>query len=215
MTPTATTELPTHKDLPDKDGEIVENYQELPQNILLSGCLTPHLRRLRPDGRFSIGSDNGIYWKVTKPPLRGCKSPDFFVVLDVEPQVRLHVRLEAALRIRGAATNGERVALEVASQLDLHCARVTVGHGASRTLEPLNEARSCGSARGNRWSTCITLIAPISTPISARGTNSTRVHATRSTTTISGAAASGARISSKRPGIAYPGSVPVLATCTR
>ncbi|MGL4549857.1 MAG: Uma2 family endonuclease [Gemmataceae bacterium] len=85
MTPTTATGMPTHEDLPDSDGAIVTNYQELPQTTLLVGSLTPRLRQLRPDGQFSVGADNGIYWKMTDPPLRGCKSPDFFIVLGVPP----------------------------------------------------------------------------------------------------------------------------------
>ena len=32
MTPAIRTGMPTHKDLPDSDGSVVENYQELPQS---------------------------------------------------------------------------------------------------------------------------------------------------------------------------------------
>ncbi|MGL4551562.1 MAG: Uma2 family endonuclease, partial [Gemmataceae bacterium] len=92
MTPATATGMPTHKDLPDTDGSIVTNYQEDPQSELLVGCLTPRLRELRPDGQFSIGTDNGIYWRQTDPPLRGCKSPDFFVVLGVPPMLDGEIR---------------------------------------------------------------------------------------------------------------------------
>jgi Uma2 family endonuclease len=85
MTPATTQGLPTHKDLPDSDGSIVENYQESPQSELLVGSLMPRLQQLRPDGQFSIGTDSGIYWRHTDPPLNGCKSPDFFIVLGVPP----------------------------------------------------------------------------------------------------------------------------------
>ncbi|MGL4552661.1 MAG: Uma2 family endonuclease [Gemmataceae bacterium] len=92
MTPTTATGMPTHKDLPDTDGAIVENYQELPQTTLLRGCLRPRLRELCPDGRFSVGSDSGIYWRRTDPPLKGCKSPDFFIVLGVDPMLDGEIR---------------------------------------------------------------------------------------------------------------------------
>jgi Uma2 family endonuclease len=92
MTPATTQGLPTHKDLPDSDGAIVENYQESPQNTVLTGCLRPRLRELCPDGRFSIGRDNGIYWRQTDPPLDGCKSPDFFIVIGVEPMLEGEIR---------------------------------------------------------------------------------------------------------------------------
>ena len=93
MTPLSTTKgLPTHKDLPETDGRIVDNYQEEPQSALLIGCLFPRLSQLRPDGLFSFGADNGIYWRLTDPPLDGCKSPDFFIVLGVPPLLEGELR---------------------------------------------------------------------------------------------------------------------------
>ena len=35
---------------------------------------------MHPDGDFYIGQDTGIYWRRTDPPLKGCKSPDWYVV---------------------------------------------------------------------------------------------------------------------------------------
>ncbi|HEX8199777.1 MAG TPA: Uma2 family endonuclease [Isosphaeraceae bacterium] len=32
-----------------------------------------------------MGQDSGIYWRITEPPLAGCKAPDWFLVLGVPP----------------------------------------------------------------------------------------------------------------------------------
>jgi Uma2 family endonuclease len=79
--------LPDHKQLPDKDGSIVTNYQEHPQSNLLTECLRPRLRELYPGGQFSIGCDSGIYYRFTQPPLDGCKAPDWFLVPNVPPML--------------------------------------------------------------------------------------------------------------------------------
>jgi Uma2 family endonuclease len=84
--------LPDHKDLPETDGSIVQNFQELPQSMLLTGVMRPVLTRLRPDGQFTIGHDSGIYYRQTEPPLDGCKAPDWFCVLDVPPLLNGEVR---------------------------------------------------------------------------------------------------------------------------
>lgn len=78
---------PDHTQLPDKDGTIVQNFQELPQSTLLTGSLLPRLHQLHPDGQFTIGCDSGIYWKHTNPPLDGCKAPDWFYVPGVPPML--------------------------------------------------------------------------------------------------------------------------------
>lgn len=74
-----------HTELPETDGSIVENYQEQPQSTLLTGAIRPVLDRLHPDGQYSIGMDNGIYYRDIDPPLDGCKSPDWFYVPGVPP----------------------------------------------------------------------------------------------------------------------------------
>ncbi len=84
--------LPDHTQLPDRDGAIVNNYQEHPQSALLSSSLLPYLHTRYPDGQFSIGCDSGIYWRNTKQPLEGCKAPDWFLVVGVPPM------LEGAIR---------------------------------------------------------------------------------------------------------------------
>jgi Uma2 family endonuclease len=87
LDPTVTEVLPDHLQLPDKDGKIVENFQEEPQNKILDGCLMPRLEELYPDGQFIIGRDSGIYWRYTQPPLDGCKAPDWFLVPGVPPML--------------------------------------------------------------------------------------------------------------------------------
>jgi Uma2 family endonuclease len=77
--------LPDHTDLPDSDGAIVENFFEHPQGILLSDSIWPILEAKHPDRHFAVGQNSGIYWKMTDPPLDGCKAPDWFYVPDVPP----------------------------------------------------------------------------------------------------------------------------------
>jgi Uma2 family endonuclease len=91
MTPPTTTPteqagvvLPDHTQLPCEDGSM-NNSQEPPQSELLTGCLLPRLTELHPDGQFYIGQDVGIYWKITQPPLDGCRAPDWFYVPGVPP----------------------------------------------------------------------------------------------------------------------------------
>lgn len=75
--------LPTHLDLPETDGKPVENTFEQPQVALLTECLMPVLDRFHPDGSYLIGADTGIYWRISKQPLDGCKSPDWYYVPNV------------------------------------------------------------------------------------------------------------------------------------
>ena len=77
--------LPDHTQLPDHDGTFVQNFQEHPQTILLSDSIKPILDRLHPDGHYLVGQDCGIYWRVTDPPLRGVKCPDWFYIPGVLP----------------------------------------------------------------------------------------------------------------------------------
>src|SRR4051794_3759127 len=79
--------LPDHKQLPETDGTIVENFQEHPQGNVLTECLLPRLHELFPDGQFCSGGDSGIYWLYTTPPLDGCKAPDWFLVVGVPPML--------------------------------------------------------------------------------------------------------------------------------
>ncbi len=78
---------PDHTQLPCSDGKIVENFQELPQGILLTTSIRPILRQIHPDGQFAIGANSGVYFRVTNPPLRGCVAPDWFYVPNVPPDL--------------------------------------------------------------------------------------------------------------------------------
>jgi Uma2 family endonuclease len=71
---------PTHLDLPDTDGLPVENDIQFYQARLLSSAVEPFLWKLHPAGDYYVGSDVGIYWRATDPPLNGCKSPDWYYV---------------------------------------------------------------------------------------------------------------------------------------
>jgi hypothetical protein len=69
-----TLSLPDHTQLPESDGTFVfaersagKNFQEHPQSILLTSSIRPVLEQLHPDGRYCIGQDSGIYWRL--PPV--------------------------------------------------------------------------------------------------------------------------------------------------
>ena len=47
--------LPGHLELPEENGEIVENFRELPQSLLLSSAIWPVLERIHPDRHFAVG----------------------------------------------------------------------------------------------------------------------------------------------------------------
>jgi Uma2 family endonuclease len=70
----------THKELPESDGAMVENFLEHPQSILLTETIWPVLQQRHPDGQFCVGQNSGIYWRDMDPPLHGCKAPDWFYV---------------------------------------------------------------------------------------------------------------------------------------
>ena len=77
--------LPDHKQLPDSDGTFVKNFQEHPQSIVLTSSITPVLEKLHPDGRYCIGQDSGIYWRMMEPPEKGAEAPDWFYVPNISP----------------------------------------------------------------------------------------------------------------------------------
>jgi Uma2 family endonuclease len=78
--PESVAHVVTHRDLPDTDGEIVQNPYQLPQAMLLSSSIQPVLNRIHGDEPYLMLSDSGIYWRQTKEPLEGCKAPDWFYV---------------------------------------------------------------------------------------------------------------------------------------
>ena len=69
-----------HRHLPDTDGLPVTNATEHSQSQLLTSSLRPRLEERSPGGRFAVGEDVGIYWRLTRPVLNGCKSPDWSFV---------------------------------------------------------------------------------------------------------------------------------------
>ena len=77
--------LPDHRQLPESDGTFVKNFQEHPQSLLLTSSIIPILDRLHSDGRYAIGQDSGIYWRLVDPPERGAEAPDWFYVANVDP----------------------------------------------------------------------------------------------------------------------------------
>lgn len=95
--------LPDHRQLPQKDGTFVTNFQEHPQAMLLTDCLLPILRQRHPDGQYCLGHDCGIYWRVTDPPLLGCKAPDWFYVPGVPPLLEGEIRRSFVLWQEGVA----------------------------------------------------------------------------------------------------------------
>jgi Uma2 family endonuclease len=84
--------LPDHTQLPESDGSIVQNFQEHPQSMLLTGSIRPVLSARHDDGQFCIGQDCGIYFRPTDPPLQGCTAPDWFYVPDVPPTLKGQIR---------------------------------------------------------------------------------------------------------------------------
>jgi Uma2 family endonuclease len=63
----------------------VKNFQEHPQSIVLTSSIAPVLEELHPDGRYCIGQDSGIYWRLMEPPEKGAEAPDWFYVPNVSP----------------------------------------------------------------------------------------------------------------------------------
>ncbi|HEY3788389.1 MAG TPA: Uma2 family endonuclease, partial [Urbifossiella sp.] len=82
-TPDERPELFTHLDLPHTDDKPVESAYQPLQAWLLSGCLIPHLNQLHPKGDYFIGTDTGIYWKLTRPREAGCRAPDWYFIPNV------------------------------------------------------------------------------------------------------------------------------------
>jgi hypothetical protein len=84
--------LPSHMELPEENGEIVENFREAPQGNVLDQGIWPVLERIHPDRHFAVGHDCGIYWLLANPPERGAICPDWFYVAGVPPDLDGHYR---------------------------------------------------------------------------------------------------------------------------
>jgi Uma2 family endonuclease len=79
---------PDHTQLPESDGTFVKNFQEHPQSLLLTSSIAPVLDALHPDGKYAIGQDCGIYWRLVEPPEQGAEAPDWFYVPNVPPLLK-------------------------------------------------------------------------------------------------------------------------------
>jgi hypothetical protein len=84
--------LPDHLELPDENGEIVENFREQPQGELLDQAIWPILEQLHPNRDFALGHDCGIYWRLTNPLVKGAVCPDWFYVPGVPADLNGHYR---------------------------------------------------------------------------------------------------------------------------
>jgi hypothetical protein len=84
--------LPGHKELPDENDEIVENFREAPQGRILTEAIWPTLEQLHADRHFAIGRDCGIYWKLSDPLYRGAICPDWCYIAGVPPDLDGHYR---------------------------------------------------------------------------------------------------------------------------
>jgi hypothetical protein len=96
-------QLPSHLELPEENGEIVENFREAPQGQLLDEGIWPTLERLHPDRHFAVGHDCGIYWLLADPPQRGAICPDWCYIAGVPPDLDGHFRRSYVLWKEGVA----------------------------------------------------------------------------------------------------------------
>ncbi|MEC4811715.1 MAG: Uma2 family endonuclease [Scytonema sp. PMC 1069.18] len=63
----------------------MKNFQEYAQSILITDSILPRLQELHPDGKFCIGNDCPIYWRVSESLEKGSTVPDWFYVSGVSP----------------------------------------------------------------------------------------------------------------------------------
>lgn len=73
----------THLDLPDTDNLPLENTIQSHQMALLTDALIAYMDTQRPNETYQIGQDMGIYYRLTNPPLNGCRSPDWTFISNV------------------------------------------------------------------------------------------------------------------------------------
>jgi Uma2 family endonuclease len=95
--------LPTHLDLPETDGLPMENDFQPDQAQLLTAAIRPLLDQVHPKGDYFVGQDVGIYWKVTDPPLNGCKVPDWCYVSGATPLAKGEYRRSFVMWQEGVA----------------------------------------------------------------------------------------------------------------
>jgi Uma2 family endonuclease len=87
--------MPDQFQLPYTNGDFVHNFQEHPQSMLVTDTILPVLKLQHPDGRYCIGQDCGIYWRLPKPgesPTRAAVAPDWFYVKGVDPLIAGQMR---------------------------------------------------------------------------------------------------------------------------
>jgi Uma2 family endonuclease len=94
---------PDHTTLPDRDGTFVRNSYEHWQSHLLTDSLLPVADAVFPEGNYFIGEDCGIYWRVTDPPERGAKAPDWYFVPAVPRLLDEQMRRSYVMWREGAA----------------------------------------------------------------------------------------------------------------
>ena len=83
---------PGHLELPEENGEIVENFRETPQSAIPRPGIWPILERLHPDRHFALGQDCGIYWQADQSARARRSLPDWFYVPGVPPDLDGHYR---------------------------------------------------------------------------------------------------------------------------
>lgn len=76
---------PTHLDLPDKDGLPDKSGAHPFQRMLLTSAVERIFDERHPDRDYCIGSNVGIYWRATDPPLDGCVVPDWCYIPGCRP----------------------------------------------------------------------------------------------------------------------------------
>ena len=65
----------------------MKNFQAAPQADILTDSIISILEKLHPDGKYCIGINAGIYWRITESPEKGCTVPDWFYVGNVPPML--------------------------------------------------------------------------------------------------------------------------------
>ena len=84
--------LPGHLELPQDNGEFVDNGFRCPQNLLLMELLWDYVERVRPDGRNLIWGNAGIYWRLTEHRERGAVVADWMYVSGAPPHPEGEIR---------------------------------------------------------------------------------------------------------------------------
>ncbi len=105
--------LPGHLELPQDNGEFVDDWLQFPQSILLTDVLLPRMNRIRPDDQYMIGGDLGIYWRLAELLERGVIVPDWMYVAGVPRSSDERIR-------RSYVLWKEKVAPEIVMEFTMH-----------------------------------------------------------------------------------------------